>query len=74
MAVSADFHSDNMRVTIQRSASGMTVWAALHEKGARPHMSPLTIYLSERKPAELAAWEALAAALAAQDVPAEEAV
>lgn len=68
MALEAGFHSDNMRVTINRSASGMTVWASLHEKDKPAHMSPLTIYLSDRKPAELAAWQALSDALAAQDV------
>ena len=68
MALEAGFHSDNMRVTIRRSIDGRGVWANIHEKGAHTHMAPLVIYLSHNKPAELAAWQALSEALAAQDV------
>lgn len=69
MELRAMLHSDSMRVTIQTSNG--KVWAAIHEAGEPPYMRSLAVVLSYDKPAELAAWQALSAALAAQDATAE---
>ncbi len=69
MELNATLYSDNMRVTIKRA--GTSVWAAIHEAGQPYYTRALTIALSDEKPAEIAAWEALSAALAAQDVKEE---
>lgn len=66
MELTAMLHSDNMRVTIQRG--GTSVWASIHEAGQPTHTRALSIALSDLRPAELAAWQALSDALAAQDV------
>lgn len=69
MELDAMLHSKNMRVTIKRA--GTSVWAAIHEAGQPYYARVLSIALSDEKPAELAAWQALSAALAAQDVKEE---
>lgn len=74
MKAEVNIHSENMRVTIASNREGTTLWASIHEREHPAYMAPLTIFLSYERPAELAAWEALAAALAAQDVPATEEV
>jgi hypothetical protein len=70
MKLSGILYSDNMRVSIESHGSSIFAW--IHEANKPPYAHNLTIVLNSDRPAELAAWEALAAALAAQDVPAEE--
>ena len=69
MQLDAMLHSKSMRVTIQ--TGGKSIWASIHEAGERPHTRSLAVALSYDKPAELAAWQALSDALAAQDATAE---